>query len=150
MALTITLSPKEMERVAAAAYEGKRVRVSLANQTSTSYTENSLVSEWDSIKVSDGGYADFTAVLATGGYDATDTRYEMGATAGADTYIEAIFAGTGSGFTFNRAYVVIGTPTGGGEYTEELYLHSLFTESPSLTIPAGTSIKYRVQLAVDN
>jgi hypothetical protein len=150
MALTITLSPKEMERVAAAAYQGNRVRVSLANQTSTSYTENSLVTDWDSIKVSGGGYTDFTAVLATGAYDATDTRYEMGATAGANTYVEALFAGTGAGFVFNRVYVVIGTPNGGGGYTDALYLHSLLTESPSITIPAGTSIKYRVQLAIDN
>ncbi len=150
MALTITLSPKEMERVAAAAYEGKRVRVSLANQTSTSYTENSLVSEWDSIKVSGNGYSDFTAIVATGAYDATDTRYEMGSTAGANTFIEALFAGTGSGFTFNRVYVVIGTSNGVGGYTEATYLHSLFTEVPSVTIPAGTTIKYRVQLAVDN
>lgn len=150
MALTITLSPKEMERVAAAAYEGKRVRVSLANQTSTSYTENSTTADWDSIKVSGGGYADFTAVLATGAYDATDTRYEMGATAGANTYVEALFTGSGAGFTFNRAYVVIGTPIGGGSYTDATYIHSLLTESPSITIPAGTSIKYRVQLAIDN
>lgn len=150
MALTITVSPKEMERIAGLAYEGKRVRVSLANLSSQTYTETSTVANWDTIKLSGNGYSDFTQVIATGAYDSTDGRYEMGGTTGANTYIEAIYTASGSGFTYNRIYVVIGTSDGVGGWTEQLYLHSLLTENPSITIPAGTTIKYKIQLAVDN
>lgn len=150
MALSIVVSPKEMERIAGLAYEGKRVRVSLANLTSQSYTESSSVSNWDSIKVSGNGYTDFTQVIATGAYDSSDGRYEMGGTSGANTYIEAVYSATGSGFTYNRIYVVIATSDGMGGWTESTYLHSLMTENPSMTIATGSTIKYKIQLAVDN
>lgn len=150
MALTIVVSPKELQRVAVSAYEGKRVRVSLANMVGQSYDESTGVSSWDSIKLSGNGYSDFTQVVATGGYDSSDGRYEMGGTSGANTYIEATYTASGSGFTFNRIYVVIGTSDGAGGWNEEVWLHSLLTESPSSVIAAGTTIKYKIQLAVDN
>lgn len=150
MALTIAVSAKEMERVAISAYHGKRIRVSLANVTTETFTQDSTVAQWDGIKINGNGYADFTAVIATGAYDSTDGRFEMGATAGANTYVEALYTGSGSGFTFNRIYVVIGVSDGSGGWNEELYLHSLLTENPSITVPAGSTIKYKIQLAVDN
>ncbi len=150
MALTITLSPKEMERIAGLAYEGNRIRVSLANLAAQGFTESSSVANWDSIKISGNGYADFTDVIEVGAYDATDTRYEMGGAVGANTFVEAVFTATGSGFTYNRVYVVIGVPDGLGGYTETGFLHSLFAEAPAITLAPGSSVKYRVQLAVDN
>lgn len=218
MALTTSLSSWELARVAAAAYEGKQVRVSLASAGSTGYTSESPLLSWDSVKQSGNGYADFKAVIATGAYDNADSRYEMGADSGANTYVDAAFTATGAGYTYDRVCVVIGTrevstitnaalasnvatittssahgystgesvtisgatnSTFNGTYTisaatsttfsysrtsanissaasagtavvvtEEEYLHSLLTESPAITMAAGQTTTYRIQLAV--
>lgn len=139
MALTTALSPAEMGRVAAAMYEGQTVRVSLASVGTTGFTVSDTVANWDTVKLSGNGYADHIATVATGAYDPSDGRYEMGATAGANTYVEASFSASGGSLTFDRIYVVIGTNT---------YLHSLLTESPAVTLASGQSITYRIQLAV--
>lgn len=213
MAITATLSQKEMARVAAAAYEGKSVRISLANDIGNTLTSESLVSSWDALKVSGGGYADYYATVQVGAYDVADARYEM-------PQIDAAFTATGGGYTYNRMYVVIGTYTNAtitntqltanvatittsgahgfsvndvvlidgttdpgyeGFYTitavtsntlsydlvaanktlaastgtasvptEETYLHSLVSESPSVSLLAGQTQTYRVLLATDN
>lgn len=139
MALTSAITSAEMQRVAAAAYEGQSVRVALASVGVSGFTLASTTAEWDSIKLSGNGYTDYTTTIAAGGYDATDGRYELGGSAGANTYIEAQFSATGGSLTYDRIYVVIGTQT---------YLHSLLTESPAMTIAAGQTIVYRIQLAV--
>lgn len=139
MTLTTAISPAEMGRVAAAMYQGQTVRVSLASVGATGFTVSSTVANWDTVKLSGNGYADFTATVAVGAYDATDGRYEMGASAGANTYIDAQFSATGGSLTFDRVYVVIGSSTN---------LHSLLTESPAVTLAAGQSVTYRIQLAV--
>jgi hypothetical protein len=72
--------------VAGLCYESKRVRVSLANVGSTGFTAESTVTDWDSVKVSGSGYVDFTDVVEAGAFDATDSRYEMGGTSGANPY----------------------------------------------------------------
>lgn len=128
-----------MGRVAAAAYEGKTIRVSLASVGASGFTVNSTTANWDSVKLSGNGYADFTTTVATGGYDATDNRYEMGATAGANTYVDAQFTATGGSLTFDRIYVVLQSGTS---------IHSLLTESPAVTLASGQSVTYRIQLAV--
>lgn len=221
MALTTTISPKEFERIAQSAYEGKRIRVSLAKVTTQNFTSTSTVANWDTIKISGNGYEDFFDNIEVGAYDSTDARYEMGGAVGANTYIDALFNASGSGYDFNRVYIVIGTPSVvnisntalasnvatittssahgftasdvvtiagatnsvfNGTYTivsapttttftyaktnaditsasstgtatvtdEELYLHSLLTESPNVSLAPGTTITYRIQLAVDD
>ena len=139
MTLTTAISPAEMGRVAAAVYEGQSVRVSLASVGATGFTVSSTVANWDTVKLSGNGYADHTDTVATGAYDATDGRYEMGASAGANTYIDASFSASGGSLTYDRVYVVIGSST---------YLHSLLTESPAVTLADGESVTYRIQLAV--
>lgn len=218
MALTTSLSSWELARLAAAAYEGKQVRVSLASIGVSGFTPESTLLSWDSIKQSGNGYADYKAVVATGAYDNADSRYEMGSDAGANTYIDAEFTATGAGYTYDRVFVVIGsreistitnaalasnvatlttaaahgysvgdsvTITGAtnttfnGTFsittttsttfsyslvssdiasaassgtavvvTEEEYLHSLLTESPAITLSAGQTTTYRIQLAI--
>lgn len=218
MALTTSISSWELARVAAAAYESKRVRVSLAAVGSTGYTSESTKVSWDSIKAAGNGYSDFTTTVSEGGYDSSDNRYELGSTAGANQFIDAVFSATGAGFSYDRVYVVIGTRAVGsittaaltsnvatlttssahgysvgesvtvsgatnttfnGTYSitavttttfsyskvasniasaasagtavvvrEEDYLHSLLTESPAVTMAAGQTVTYRIQLAV--
>lgn len=150
MASTIEISPKEFKRIAAAAYEGKRVRVSLSAVGSTGFNSNSTTAQWDTTKLSGNGYADFTAVVGVGAYDTQDLRYEMGETSGANKYIDAAFTATGSGFIYDRVYVVIGTSNGIGGWTEETYIHSVISESPSVTLVSGQTQTYRIQLVIDD
>lgn len=150
MTLTASISTGELARVAAAAYEGRRVRVSLANVALTGYTVESTRANWDLAKISGNGYADYTEVVDTGTYDnVTDNRYEMGGVTN-DPYILAEFTATGGTLNWDRIYVVIGTDDGNGGWTEETTLHSLMVENPSVTIAAGQTVTYRIQLFVND
>lgn len=143
MALTSTLSKKEFERIAELAYEGLACRVSLHNNA-TGLTAESTITDWDAVKLpASNGYEDFTvASLPAGGLDpGSDDRWEIGGTAGANTYIEAEFTASGTGFTFNTVVVRIGTAA---------YPHSILVEAPSVTVAAGQTQTYRIQLLIDN
>lgn len=103
MALTTDVSQRELARVAGLCYEGRRLRVSLANMTTQGYTSESNRTSWDSVKLSGNGYADYAVTLATGSYDAvTDNRYEL-------PVVTASYTGAGSGFIATHFYAVIGT-----------------------------------------
>lgn len=131
---TTTISQKELQRLAEAAYEGKPYRVSLGYNNTTGLTSESTTAAWDAVKLSGNGYADVTGTIATGSYDATDQRYEM-------PLIEAEFAATGGSLTYDTLYVVIDSYT---------YVHSITVESPAVTLADGTSVLYRLQLATDD
>lgn len=142
MAYTSAVSTKELQRVAAAAYEGKTFRVCLATVSASGFTVESTTANWDSRELaSTNGYARATGTLSTGAYDATDGRYEVGPTSGANQTIDATFTASGGSLTWDRVYVVIGT---------ELNISYLGIESPAITLSAGQSITYRIQLAVDD
>lgn len=149
MALTAAISNGELARVGAVAYEGRRVRVSLASVGASGFTVNSTRSNWDSIKLSGNGYADYTEVVAEGTYDNTDARYEMGGEDN-DPFILAEFTATGGSLSWDRIYVVIGTDDGDDGWDEETTLHSLLVESPSVTLAPGQSVTYRIQLFVND
>ena len=143
MALTATLSKKEFERISTLAYEGLPCRVSL-HVNSGSLTAESSITDWDTVKLpAANGYEDFTvASLPAGGLDpGSDDRWEIGGTAGANTYIEAEFSATGAGFSFDTVVVQVGTSS---------YAHSILVEAPSVTVAAGQTQTYRIQLLIDN
>lgn len=143
MALTSTLSQKEFERIAELAYEGLACRVSL-HTNATGLTAESTITDWDAVKLpASNGYQDFeVASLPAGGLDpGSDDRWEIGGTPGANTYIEAEFTASGTGFTFNTVVVRIGTAA---------YPHSILVEAPSVTVAAGQTQTYRIQLLIDN
>lgn len=150
MALTSVIAPPEFTRIAGLCYEGYQARISLANLGGQGYTASSTVANWDSIKISGNGYADFTDVIEVGAFDGTDQRYEMGGVAGANQYIDAVFSASGVGYSYNSVYVVLSKPNGSGGWIPELYLHSLLTESPTITLNPGTTITYRIQFALDD
>jgi hypothetical protein len=141
MALTSALSTKELERVALAAYSGKEVRVSLAFKGTAGLTVESATSLWDAEKISGNGYQDFLVTVPAGGYDTSQGRWEIGALAGPDEFINAEFTATGAGYTFDSVYVVI---------DNSIYLHSLLSESPAVVLQDGQVITYRIQLILDN
>lgn len=131
---TTTISQKELERLAGAAYEGKSYRVSLGYNNTSGLTSESTTAAWDAVKLSGNGYADVTGTIAIGSYDATDQRYEM-------PQISAEFAASGGSLTYDTLYVVIDSNT---------YVHSITVESPAVTLADGSGVLYRIQLATDD
>lgn len=101
MALTASLSQKEMERVAGLAYEGFAVRVSLANDITDTLDAEDTVASWDAVKVSGNSYADYKGTIGTGSYDGADQRYEM-------PTFDAEFTASATGYTYTNVYIVLG------------------------------------------
>lgn len=102
MALTASLSQKEMERVAGLAYEGFAVRVSLANEITATLDAEDTVAAWDAVKISGNGYADYKGTIGSGSYDVSDQRYEL-------PTFDAEFTASASGYTYTNVYIVLGT-----------------------------------------
>ncbi len=134
MALTTTISQKELQRVAALAYEGETLKVLLASVGASGFTAESTVAQWQSVEKSGNGYVRYSEVIATGAYDATDARYEIPA-------IDAAFTATGAGYSYDRIVVYI---------DGETYIHSLIVENPNIALASGQTQTYRVQLVTDD
>jgi hypothetical protein len=134
MALTTTISQKELERVAALAYEGETLKVMLCSVGVSGFTAESTVANWQSVEQSANGYVRYSEVIATGAYDAVDARYEIPA-------IDADFTATGAGYTYDRIVVYIDGAT---------YIHSLIVEDPNIALAAGQTQTYRIQLTTDD
>jgi hypothetical protein len=134
MAISTLISQKELERVAALAYEGETLKVMLCNVGATGYTAESTVANWQSVELSGNGYARFSQLIATGSYDATDSRYEVPA-------IDAAFTATGAGYSYDRIVVYVDGTT---------YVHSVISENPNIVLSAGQTQTYRIQLCTDD
>ena len=134
MAITLTLSQKELARVANLAYEGETIKVMLASVGASGFTAESTVANWQSVEKSGNGYVRFSQVIATGAYDATDARYEIPA-------IDAAFTATGAGYTYDRIIIYIDGAT---------YIHSMIVEDPNIALAAAQTQTYRVNLSTDD
>lgn len=134
MAITLSISQKELQRVAALAYEGETIKVMLCSVGDTAFTAQSTVANWQSVEKSGNGYVRFSQVIAVGVYDATDARYEMPA-------IDAPFAATGAGYSYDRIVIYIDGAT---------FVHSVITEDPNITLAAGQTQTYRINLSTDD
>lgn len=133
MALTSTISTKELQRQAAAAFEGQDYTIFLARNL-TGLTVESTTAEWVAAKTSGGGYADVTGTIGTGSYSSGNARYEL-------PVINAAFTASGSGFVYDTVCVLIGTAT---------YLHSILVEVPNIVMNDGQTKTYSITLAVDD
>jgi hypothetical protein len=134
MAQTISISQKELQRVAALAYEGKTLKVMLCTVGASGYTAQSTVANWQSVEKSGNGYARFTSAIGTGSYDATEGAYVM-------PNIDAAFTATGAGYTFDTVVVYIDGAT---------YPHSVITEDPALSMSPAQTQTYRISLRQDD
>jgi hypothetical protein len=134
MAITVSISQKELARVANLAYEGETIKVMLASVGASGFTAESTVTNWQSVEKSGNGYVRFSQVIATGAYDATDARYEIPA-------INAAFTATGAGYTYDRIIVYIDGAT---------YIHSMIVEDPNIALAASQTQTYRVNLSTDD
>jgi hypothetical protein len=147
MAYTISASQNGKARVGAAAYQGRRIRVSLANVGVSGFTEESTRANWDSVKVaSANGYADVTFVVPAGAYNVGTGRFELGGASGAP--VNVVFTASGVGFTFDRLYVVVGTSDGSGGWNEETTIEYLGVESPQIVLSPGQVRTYPVSLFI--
>jgi hypothetical protein len=134
MALTVSLSVKELERVAALAYEGEDLKVMLCAVGATGYDSSSTVANWQTVEMSGNGYVRESTTIAAGSYNATTARYEL-------PVFDAEFTATGSGYTYDRIVVYIDGAT---------YPVSVLTEDPNIVLLAGQTQTYRISLNTDD
>lgn len=134
MARTVTVAQKELKRAAAAAYEGKAIRVMLCNVGTSGNTAESTVAAWQAVEVSGNGYARFSGTVGTGAWDGTAAAYVL-------PDIDAAFTATGSGFTYDTVVAY---------FNGETYIHSITVESPNVVLAAGQTQTYRISLRTDD
>jgi len=134
MALTTTISTKELERVAALAYEGETLKVMLCQVALTGYTAENTVANWQSAEISGNGYVRFSEAIAAGTYSSGDGRYNL-------PVIDAEFTATGAGYTYDRVVLYIDGAT---------YPHSVIEENPNIVLAAGQAQTYRLTLNTDD
>lgn len=134
MALTVSISQKELARVAGLAYEGETLKVMLCNVGITGYTAESTVANWQSVEVSGNGYVRYSEVIATGEYNLTEARYQV-------PDIDAAFSATGVGYSYDRVVCYIDGAT---------YVHSVITENPNIVLAPGQTQTYRITINCDD
>ena len=134
MTRTLTLSQKELKRAAAAAYEGKAIRVMLCNVGTSGNTAESTVAAWQAVEVSGNGYTRFSATVGTGSYDGTAAAYVI-------PNVDAAFTASGSGFTYDTIVAY---------FDGETYCHSITVESPNVVLSPGQTQTYRISLRTDD
>lgn len=135
MALTITITPKELERQAALAFEGKTFKVFLASDPNATLDETSTLAQWEALELpEEKGYAPITGTIGVGAYSAANAQYEIPA-------IEASFTGLDTGFTHD---VVILSIDGAA------YPHSVMRQSDAVLLQASQSIGYKFRLIQDD
>lgn len=133
MAISLTISNKELERQAKLVFEGKSYKIFLA-LNSSGLTAESTTAAWEAVECSGGGYAAVTGNIGAGTYNTTTARLQM-------PMITAAFTASGGGITYNTLCVVIGG---------ELHLHSITVESPTVVLAAGQSKSYTITLVQDD
>ena len=134
-------TPYEAERLFAGDYAGKQARLCLATTASGSPGLSSNTAAWDAVERSGNGYARCEWTIPTGSFNSTTDRFEAGSQS-------CVFTASGSALTWNAAYLVIGTISG-GVTTWGTGVSFVLTESPSISLTAGLSRIYTVQLFTD-
>lgn len=134
MALSVSVSRAELARAANLAYEGETLAVMLCNVGGSGYGPENTVAEWQTLEVSGNGYVRFTGPILTGAFDAVDGRHEMPA-------ISAEFTASGAGYSYDRVVLYVVGVTN---------VHSVFAESPPITLLSGATQGYLIELATDD
>jgi hypothetical protein len=130
MAVSVSLSQKELERVAALAYEGETLKVMLASVGTSGYTAQSTVANWQSVEKSGNGYVRYSEVIGTGSYNSSTGRYELPS-------IDAEFTASSLGYSYDRIVLYIDGAT---------YPHSVLIEDPAIVLSPSQTQTYRLDL----
>lgn len=131
MAVTLVISPAELERQVALAFEGKSYEVFLADSGVSGFTEESTKAQWKTVELAGNGYETSTGTIGTGSY--VNGKYQL-------PEIEAVFQATDI-YTYDTVILIVG---------DGLSIHSIATENPPITLLAGQSKMYRLNLFQDN
>ena len=131
----------EAERLYLGEYAGRKARLCLATTTSGSPNLGSNTAAWDAVERSGNGYARCEWTIPAGNFNTTTDRFEAGS-------YTCAFTAQGSALTWNAAYLVIGTISG-STVTWGTGVSFVLTESPSISLAAGLSRIYTVQLFTD-
>jgi hypothetical protein len=134
MAITVFVSQKELQRVAALAYEGETLKVMLASIGANTYTAETAVATWQTVEKSGNGYVRYSEVIGTGAWDGIAGAYVM-------PDIDAEFTATGAGYSYDRIVFYIDGAT---------YPYAVLTESPNIALAAGQTQTYRISLRQDD
>lgn len=134
MATFVSVSTKELERVANLAYQGETLKVMLCNLVEADYTAETGVGDWQTFEVSGNGYVRFSEELLNGAYDSN-----IGAFVIPDVYAE--FTASGVGYAYNRIIIYIDGAA---------YPHSVITESPNIYLQTGQTQTYKISLRHDD
>ena len=123
----------EAERLFAGVYAGKKARLCLATTASGSPGLGSNTAAWDAVERSGNGYARCEWTIPAGSFNGTTDRFEAGSQ-------PCVFTASGS--------AVIGTISG-STVTWGTGVSFVLTESPSISLAAGSSRTYTVNLFTD-
>jgi hypothetical protein len=135
MPLTITITPKELERQAALAFEGKAFKVFLAYDPSQTLGMDSTLAECEALELAEAnGYQAVTGTIGTGSYSETMNEYQL-------PFIEASFYGTGTGNTHDTVILSVDNHS---------HPHSIMRQAAEVLLQAGQSIGYRFRLVQDD
>lgn len=131
MALTTTITPKELERQAHLVFKDKAYNVFLAYDPNSTLGASSTIAQWETKKIATAnGYVDVTGTITAGTYNSPNQRFEM-------PNITAQFKGTGAGYVYNVVIVQIDNAT---------YPHSFTRLNPEEAISAGQTRSYVIRL----
>jgi hypothetical protein len=130
MALTFSISPKELERQSALSFEGRTLYVMLCNVAETGYDKNSTVADWQSTEVTGNGYIRWSGILEIGSYNLSNSSYDIPS-------VFAEFSASSAGYSYDTVIAYL---------DGETYIHSLFVESPNIPLIAGQNQTYKIQL----
>ena len=136
-------TPFEAARLFAGDYAGKKARLCLATTTAGSPNLSSNTAAWDAVELTGNGYARCEWTIPAGSFNSTTERFEAGSQS-----CQFLAAGGGAGLSWNAAYLVIGTISG-GTVTWGTGVSFVLTESPTATLAAGSSRTYTVNLFTD-
>lgn len=134
MAVSTTISQKELKRQAALVYEGETLKVMLCAVASTGYDAESTVANWQSVELSGNGYSRYSTTIGVGSWDSGTGTYKL-------PDINAAFTASGVGFTYDRVILYI---------DGETYIHSMLTESPGIVLSPGQTQTYQLSLRQDD
>jgi len=134
-------TPYEAGRLFGLDYAGFKARLCLATTTSGSPGLSSNTAAWDAVERSGNGYARCEWTIPAGSFNGTTDRFEAGSQA-------CTFTASGSALTWNAAYLVIGTISG-STVTWGTGVSFVLTEDPSMSLAAGVTHTYTVQLFTD-
>jgi len=136
MALTITITPGELERQAILVYQGQPFEAFLVNNSlqATPLTAANTYANWKAAELSGNGYIAVTGSIGFGTYNTTTNRFEL-------PPFVAGFSAVGGAIDFDTLCVRVGGGTA---------LHSIQVEDPAVSILDGGSRTYLISLVQDD